>query len=277
MEKLQKTFLIIVIVLLVFIPVWMFLIVPELEKIPEDYDYGITSHGENKIFDPETNQWKSVLQEQTRNERVIEVSSGSLVIESELKGIKKVTDEVLWETSVTFGVDRITRENTGERTSLFTFPPHLEKKAYIMQTPEMVHPEMVKFEKVEFVRELETYKFSYYLEPSDLTVHFPWIKGYIVKGDHGGTIWVEPVSGRIVRWVFGGDNKLFDPSTLEEIRDLNTWSLEFGEDTISNQVRLAQNEKQQIILYEITIPALLAIMAIAFLVVYHLGGLKKSE
>jgi len=141
----------------------------------------------------------------------------------------------------------------------------------------MVQPEMAKFEEVEFVKELETYKFSYYLEPFDLTVHFPWIKGYIVKGDHRGTIWVEPVSGRIVRWVFGGDNKLFDPSTLEEIRDLNTWSLEFGEDTISNQVRLAQNTKQQIILYERIIPILLAIIAIALFIVSHLGELKKGK
>jgi len=88
---------------------------------------------------------------------------------------------------------------------------------------------------------------------------------------------VEPVSGRIVRWVFGGNNKLLDPSTLEEIRDLNTWSLEFAEDTIFNQVRLAQNKKQQIILYEIIIPVLFAIMATALLIVSYLGGLKKSE
>ena len=51
MEKLQKIFLTIGIILLVLIPIWMFAVVPELEKMPVDYAVHLIHLGEDKVVE----------------------------------------------------------------------------------------------------------------------------------------------------------------------------------------------------------------------------------
>ena len=284
MEKLQKTFLIIAMVLLVFIPVWMFLIVPELEKMPVDYQYRVTHSGQQKFFDLETNEYKETISRTEREDKVSEVRGDTLVIENRLVSYDLITNVEDFRASGTYGANRITRKNVagfGEaETGYFKFPLHVQKKEYIMHSPEIQEaPTPVVFEKVELVKGLKTYKFNYFVEPSDKTRFFPLIKGkgYLVEGEERGSLWVEPKSGHIVDINKKIANDLLNQSTHDKITILEELLLKFTDDTISNQVRIAQNEKQQIILYEIIIPILLIVMALAFLIVAYIGRREKNE
>jgi len=284
MEKLQKMFLTIGIILLMFIPLWYFFIVPGLEKMPVDYQYLLTYAGRKSFFDLETKQYIETISRSEREDKVIEVRGDTLVIENRLVSYDVATNTEDFKASGTYGAHRITRKNVagfGEaETGYFKFPLHVQKTEYIMHSPEIQEaPTPVVFEKVELVKGLKTYKFNYFVEPSDKTRFYPHItgKGYLVEGEERGSLWVEPKSGHIVYFNKEIANDLLNQSTREKVATQQELSLEFTDETITNQVRIAQNKKQQIILYEIIIPLLLAVMAMALLIVSYLVELKKDK
>ena len=209
-----------------------------------------------------------------RVDKVFEAQGTLLIIKSRNTSVNAITNEPIWAGSGTYGVNKITRENVAgygdtDRTGYFLFPLHVEKKDYIFWAPMTTEgATLLKFEAVELVNGLETYKFTHDLEPIDKTVFFPWLQGFVVKGDHKGTQWVEPTTGHVVKFEHSGLNKLFDQSTLKEIQDFQIWSRKTTHDVITNQVRIAQNAKQTIILYENWVPILLGMIAVAILAAF---------
>jgi len=286
MEKLQKIFLGIGFGLLVLIPVWIFLIVPELEKLPVDHNFKVQTHtiGNPQYEVNAERQTKTVFKGQ-KEDKVIGVKDNTLVIERTLQ-LNYLHGEKYYGTSQEFEVERKTRHNTPSFTdkegkAFFYFPSHVEKKSYDQWPAGYFKSHQFDFVNVENIKGLETYYFKADKKIDPHTDAYKWLElvpdTYDVDTLFTAEFWVEPVSGTIIRYRDEGTNYYTDKESGERVWDIDYWSNDFTDDTIANQVRIAQYQKQQIILYEIMIPILLAVIAIALLIASYVGGFLKNR
>jgi hypothetical protein len=274
MTKIQKTYLLLFILFLAIIPVWRYLVVPELLKLPGDYERNFNLfYLSNEDYDLEDGFSGELIINAVSKDRTISVDEDNQVIESYYKA-ETLAGELAWETQNKFSINRETRENItrngeGAVGSYFVFPQELEKNSYKIWPIGYNHSFDVQFDGVENVEGLEVYHFSFANEITDDTEDFTWTElipdTYHVNSVQSADFWLEPVTGRIVNFDDGGTSYYIDITTGEKIQDFLTWKAKFSDDTIANQVRIAQNAKQQIFLYERWIPILFGLIALALL------------
>jgi len=282
MEKLQKIFLGIGIVLLILIPVWRFMIVPELEKMPSDYSLDLKFIEFSTDFDENGEPLPKHLVSSTRKDEVIEAEGNFLIIDT-LLDIHELDGSLIFENRGKYRVDRETKQNSGEidgvtRTGHFAFPLHVEKTTYEIWNPHYGDKGVATYKKEDTVRGLATYVFDFVASKINENEGYSFIEGvpeqYDALTDGRDTIWVEPVTGIVVKREEKGESDLYSKDG-EKISSFHDWELFFNDDTIANQVRIAQNEKQKIILYETIVPILLAVIAAALFIASYIGGRKK--
>jgi hypothetical protein len=289
MTNIQKTFLALFVLFLAAIPAWLFVAVPELTKLPADYERNIDLfYLSNEDYDLENGFSGESIVNAFSEDRTIGVDGDNQDIESHYKA-ETLSGELAWETRNIFGTNRETRENitrneVGAVGSYFLFPQKLEQKSYKIWPIGYNHSFDVQFDGIENVDGLDVYHFSFANEITDDTKDFTWVElvpdTYHVNSIQGSDLWVEPVTGIMVNFDDGGTSYYVDKTTGEKIQDFLTWKAKFSDDTIANQVRIAQNEKQKIILFERWIPILLGLISLAFLITLFASrkvALKKDN
>jgi hypothetical protein len=273
MTVIQKIFLALFVLFLAVIPVWLYLVVPELLKLPGDYSSHTNFWGTENVYNVDSNDFEG--------EEIVQVARR--VTTKELDNDKiKLNDffssaysngEIFYKTDQDFVVDRTTKKIQDTEVH-FEFPRNVEKEEYATWFYYLSEPFKVKFEQEEKILNLGTYLFSYELE-FDATPGFrdadPLVpEMYNVKEVPSGKIWVEPITGIIVKLADEGTDYYVDKVgsviTAPIVAPTFRWTAEYTSDTVANQVRLAQNEKQKIQLYEIWIPILLVLISLAFLI-----------
>ncbi|MBW2966751.1 DUF3068 domain-containing protein [Candidatus Woesearchaeota archaeon] len=284
MEKLQKIFLTIGIILLVLIPVWRFLIVPELETLSADFSRRFNFYyALNELQDLEGGWLGEQLANGFVEDKTINVDGNTQVIESWFKA-ESLEGDLLWETKNKFSINRKTRENIKRNEesvagSYFLFPQKAEKKSYKVWPMGYNHNFDMQFKGVENIKGLEVYHFGYEDAITDDTDDYGWLElvpdTYNVGSIQGTEYWIEPVTGIIINLDDEGTSFYKDKTTGEKVQDFYIWKIKFKDDTIANQVRIAQNKKQQIILYEIIIPVLLAVIVVALFFAAYIGRKKQ--
>jgi hypothetical protein len=274
MHKLQKIFLGIGMILLLFIPVWIYLIVPELEKMPKDYNFRFemlssedTKYGIGSNWTGETLLIGSI------DIYTTSALSDKLFLDGVFH-IEFLDGKLSYETPEKHVVDRNSRKK--DDGSFFLFPPKLKKQSYLVRFPGWNFPLDVQFENEENIRGLGVYRYKSIVKNANLTESFDFLDlvpdEYSVVTDASGSFYIEPKSGILIKYEESGTNYYFDTKTGKKIQPFSIFSNKFSDDTISNQVRLAQNEKQRIILIEKIIPTLMVLIALALLIAAYIGG-----
>jgi hypothetical protein len=289
--KLNKIMIGIGIVLIVFIPIWLFLIVPELEKMPEDYGNFINYNRLSNINHEIGGDWEGeqIVKGETR-EKTIRIENNIQVIEGQYIA-HSLDDEKIWEVKKEYGIDRTSRKVVSgygqyADNSYYYFPPKLKKQSYNIWITQYFYPVELKFKGVEDIQGLEAYHFEAKNFVFDDSEGFEWLdlvpEVYKVFADGTVNVWVEPTTGIILDYKGGGVAYYADKETDEKIQDMQSWSNEYSDDSISKQIRLAQNEKQKIYLIEWIIPILLGLIGIALIFSSFIGrrfisGLDGAE
>ena len=277
MNKLQKIFLGIGIALFILIPVWRLLIVPELEKMPVDYSFHADLVTTVNLRTEIDGNWTGKEIQNTFVDLSVAGSDEKIIIKEHFRA-ESLEGEVSYEVKLDFNIDPKTRENI-DKDGFFIFPLHVEKKDYTIWPFGYYHSSPFKFKSEETIKGLDVYHFVAENQISDDSDGFTWLElvpdTYGAYSEFTSKIWIEPVSGIIVKYEDDGVSYYADQDTRERIWDFDDWDNKFKDDTIANQVRIAQNKKQQIILFEIIIPIFLALIAIALLLALYIGGSKK--
>lgn len=276
----------IAVILLILIPIWIYLIVPELDKIPRDYNTVLNlNHFDNTNFEINGNWTGQQIQKSFQKETTINVEGNIQVIEGWFKA-ETLNGELLFESKHQYGVNRKTRENVKgygnkDRDGYYFFPVHLEKKSYRVWMPEYYYALDFNFEGVDNIQGIDAYYFKTKEFSTDDTEAFSFLD--LVPETYGAgcsqavEFWVEPVSGIIVNYKDKGMCYYTNKETGAKVQDMEDWSNKFNDDTIANQVRIAQNKKQTIVLYEWIIPILLGVIAVAFFIVSYIGRKKEEK
>jgi hypothetical protein len=275
MTKIQKIYLAFFIFFLVIIPAWRFIVVPQLLKIPVDYENVINFTRSSNTKHQIGGEWtgEKLIQGYTHIQ-TIGLNGNTQIIEG-LYQAKDLNNQVLWEVKKEYGVDRSSRElqngfDQYEKNTFYLFPHGLKKQTYNVWFAQYLYPIELKFRGAEEIQGLVVYSFSAENFIFDDSAGFEWLDTvpelYKILTDGTVKVWVEPITGAIIDYKGGGVAYYADKITEEKVQDMQTWSNQFNNDTIASQVRIAQNEKQKIFLYERWIPILFGLIALAFLI-----------
>jgi hypothetical protein len=275
MNKLQKTFLALFVCFLLAVPVWRFWVVPELLKLSSQYTNSLylnalsdTRHSLNSDWSGETIV-KAAVQESTLN-----TTADTQTIKGHFQK-KTLAGDVLWETDNVFVVDRYTNKilegnQMPVLDSYYLFPKGTQQKQYRVWPKANNNLYDFQFNESEEVFNLEVFRFTAKDVVVDDTEGFKWLElvpsTYSVKSVQTIDVWIEPVTGVMVSMRDIGTSHYADPESGELVYAMQKWDNKFNDDTIANQVRLAQNEKQKIHLYERWVPLLLSLLSFAFLI-----------
>jgi hypothetical protein len=280
METLQKIFFGIGILLIILIPIWLFFVVPELEKIPGDYEGKFVIFEINNQRYDIGGEWSGeFIANAILYTTTVSAAGDRQVIRGHYRS-ETLSGDLIWEVSPEYTVDRYTRENT-EKGGYYLFPQSVKKKSYDVWPFGYTHKFEFDFRGIEEINGLEVYRFGFKDATTDDTEDSSWLdlvpEKYKAIFTQSVDYWIEPVSGIVVNSEGGGIAHYADKVTGEKVQDYITWSNKFSDDTISNQVILAQNEKQRIILIERIIPILLLIIAAALFIAAYSGSILHKE
>jgi hypothetical protein len=275
MTKIQKIYLLLFVLFLAAIPVWRYWFVPELLKLPGDYESVVNYRRLSNTNHQIGGEWIGAeLVKGYTKEQTISLDGNTQIIEG-LYQAQDLNNKTLWEVKKEYGVDRGSRElqnGFGQyaKNTFYLFPPNLKKQTYNVWFAQYLYPIELTFRGTEKLQGLAVYHFSAENFIFDDSAGFQWLDTvpelYKVFADGTVNVWVEPVTGVIIDYKGGGVAYYADKITGEKVQDMQTWRNEYSDDTIANQVRIAQNEKQEIILYERWIPILLGLISLAFLI-----------
>jgi hypothetical protein len=269
MTTIQKLFFALFVLFLAAIPVWSFVAVPEFLKLPGDYGikYSLISSEETR-YDIGS-EWT----EKTLLKGIVDIGTTNVVDDRlYLDGVFHIEylDGLLsYETKENHIIERKSKQASDG--SFFLFPRKLTQQ----EDPSVIFPGWnfpltMMFENRENVNGLDVFKFKSTVRNADLTESFEFLdlvpEQYLVTTDADGRFWVEPTSGIIVKYEEDGVNYYLQESIKNRVQSFSTFSNKFSDDTIANQVRIAQNEKQKIQLYERWIPVLFGLVSLAFLI-----------
>jgi hypothetical protein len=178
---------------------------------------------------------------------------------------------VVFETLHTYGVDRRTRKHIAgygdrDRHGQYLFPPHTEKKGYILWDPNYLGPCGVTFAGIETFHGLEVYVFNSSVNALDETegcAALPDVPERYRALTYGkGQFRVEPVSGMVVHHVDGGSSYFVDPKTEERVGEaLNQWSQHFTPETTRAQVARAVAIRRRKLALESALPLACSVTA----------------
>jgi hypothetical protein len=268
MTKIQKIYLLLFVLFLAAIPVWKYWVVPELLKLPGDYGikYNLISSEETR-YDIGAEWTEKTLLKGAVDIHTTEVINDKLNFDGVFR-IEYLDGSLSYETDERHIFDRSSKRT--DDGSFFLFPRNLQEQEYLVQFPGWRFPLKMMFTSSEKVGGLDVFKFKATVRGADLTDSFEFLdlvsEQYAVVTDADSSFWVEPTSGILVKYEESGINYYLHVPTENRVQSFSTFSNQFSDDTIANQVRIAQNEKQEIILYERWIPILLGLISLAFLI-----------
>jgi hypothetical protein len=272
MTVIQKIFLALFALFLAIIPVWLYLVVPELLKLPGDYERRLDLIGTEKpnYLVGEDSEESLIY---TGNRKTSWTLSGDDKVSAELFfNAETISGDPLFEITKKYDIDVNTRKIISkDDNSRYLIPPmHLEKRGYTIIDPTNLIDVEFSFEKVENVNGLEVYHFKGNNLGKDSTDGYALLElvpeVYNSMDDVFNELWIEPTTGIIVNFKQTGESFYLDKLTNNRIHAFTKYTNKYNDDTVANQVRLAQNEKQKIQLYEIWIPILLVLISLAFLI-----------
>jgi len=273
----KRLLIVVVAVLLILIPVWIFGVASDVSDLTDkDLIFSTTLKSTDWFWDEDTRDfsyvvhsnslWKTTLSKEggENNPTIVslfrvETPSGDLVFESERE---YVIDR---KTGVATDVE------SQESAQLF-FPMGVEKEeSYFYWSNDANVPIEIKFKGTETVKGLKTYIFSGGIT-IDLTEGYSFEEGVpeekrVISEQDNFEMWIEPVTGIIIKYDSSGSNKYYDSSGETFLEPRNNWQNVFDEKTIFNRVSQAKNEKWKVILFKIIIPVLFGLIALALLVI----------
>ena len=273
--------------LLVFLGHWFVFVVPWYSKIQPDYSYSIKQVGYTDVYNSASGEFERLPETIEREDFVVEVEGDVMLVENKYRGFDD-GGNVTFEGSTLYAVDRLTRANTvhefvEKREGQFIFPLNVSKTEYLFHSPEILEaPSKAIYVGEELVQGLNAYKFSYEIQPVDKTAFFPkekfsQVRDYGVLGGQEGFVWVEPVSGMVVKYEHRGENFLVD-NDGERVAPFQKWFNTSTEDSISRLVSRSSlmSRNYNIIAYGVPSMAVIATLVSVLLLKFVLTANTKS-
>ena len=140
---------------------WSVFVVGELHKMPTDYEIILEQEGNDRVLNTIGGELSDPFQlREIFRVKVVNIEGSVLEIYSTIVGKDSATGEIIFDSKVTYFVDRDTRKHVNEVEGYFSFPQNVKKQNYELFHPIVLGPATFVFEGIETINDLEVYIFS---------------------------------------------------------------------------------------------------------------------
>lgn len=273
--KVRNILMLIAIILILIVPVWIFMVVPELTKIPDDFQYTVPILSIDNFYDAEKQDFGGEFYSSTKfSYGVVGKQSGILIIKN-IFDVRKFTGEKIFAVERLYGIDPKTGRHTPgygdkDREGYLFAPRNLKRgQDFVYWHINYDAPAHMKFEGEEEINGLRVYKYEtdYHVDQTADLGHLPGVpeeRG--VNLDINLQLWVEPVTGRMIKYEDKTIAYYYNIITKERIHPWNKFNNNFNAISVEQQVEIAKNEKFKLFIFNYLIPALLVLTIIILFV-----------
>ncbi len=249
--------------------------VNEMKKIPTDYEIISEHEGQDRVLESINGDVSNPFWiRETLRESVASINGDILEITSHVTGIDSATNQIIFDNTQTFFVDRNSRKHQNME-EYFTFPPNVQKKNYEFFYPMMFTKTTFVFDKVTTINDLEVYDFSCKYNGVDVSSAFPQFPSKKIHSDGTCMISVEPVTGMVVSFSKEWDDYFVNDGVRgEQVEIGGKHTTEYSKAILSDN---AKSTKSLYYFLDAILPSMMIIIGVIILFVVILFEKTKNQ
>ena len=261
-------------ILIISVSVYL-VFVDETKKIPLNYVLLSEHEGQDQILSSMDDSLSEPFWiRETLKDAVVDARGNILEMNSHVKGVNSATNQVVFENTQTFFVDRTTRKHQNS-DDYFMFPPNVEKKDYRFFFPMMFTKTVFVFDKERVIDDLPVYDFRCTYKDVDVSSSFPQFSGKTIRSDGTCMITVEPITGTIVYFSKNWDDYIVNDGVRGDQVELG------GKHTTeySQSILVGQAKSTKFLYYslDVILPSLMVVIGIIALLAVILFEKTKYQ
>lgn len=275
---------------LTVIPCWIYFVVPQFEKIPQDFSYGADIFSLDNFYDEESHQYLGEQISKTRFTYKVVPNKDDIFEIKNVFDVRQITGEKIFSVERTCGIDVLTGKHVKgygdkDRTGYLFAPKHLKKQDYVYWRINYGEPALLKFQQKEVIDGLKVYRYEtdYHADQTDnlgFLAGVPEKRG--VNLDINLQVWIEPVSGWMVKYEDNTTAYYYDIKTKERLHPWNKFSNKYTDTSITLQVENAKRKKLKYIILKRVAPVCFGALMLILLWFYKfrisaVGGKMGEE
>jgi len=210
---------------------WGFVVIPEFDKLNENYSLDIEYDAQTTMVDDVYGELKGpFFQRDVLSEKVIKVDGDIYTIQSSVTGTRIDTKEIMFQVKNIYKVDATTQMHIDKEGKRFGFLPGVKKIDYDFFHPAVFYDDPMIFKKTDTVNGLETFVFETITINADTSKTFSQFAPHEIHTDTTSRLWIEPITGNLVKFEKDWDNYLVeDGKRINTIQTGGKHTTEFSE------------------------------------------------
>ena len=215
-----------------------------MEAMPKDFESYIEHYGEDQTADTAYGELSEPFRlNEILHQKVSSIDGNTLTISSKISGERADNGQIVFELTKEFFVDRYSMMHTDKDNLLFGFKPGVEKRDYHFFHPLVFDEAILVYQDTDIINGLEVYVFTAENKNNDVSAAFPQYSPHTIYSDTLSTLWIEPITGDLLRF-----EKHWDDYLVEDGVRINTVELGWKKTTTLSEFILSENSKTKIVL-----------------------------
>ncbi|MDO8511259.1 MAG: porin PorA family protein [Nanoarchaeota archaeon] len=273
-NKVAWKWIIIGLMLLLFLPLWLWGISPELTKIPDDFEYNVLVFSRDNFYDADKKEFSGEFVSNTEHDyEVVKNNEGILLIKNVFT-VQQYSGEEIINVERIYAIDPKTRKHIPgysdrNREGYLFAPPGLKKgQNFTYWHINYDNPADMEYKGEESIAGLTVYRYetNYHADQTfELKKIIPALSDRGINLDINLQLWVEPVTGRAIKYEDQTTAYFYNLTTGERIHPWNKFHNKVTEISVLKQVEITKREKLKRFFFESVITGLIALAAVILL------------
>lgn len=279
----KKILRIVAIILIIFIPIHLLFLVPELERMPSDFSYKADIFSLDNFYDEERQSFQGEQISYTKfSYDTVRVEDGILIVKN-IFDVRTPSANPIFGVERSYGIDPRTGAHVPgygdkDRQGYLFAPRNLNKQPYTYWHINYDSPAHLVFKGEEELFGLIVYRYETYYH-ADQTANLGHLPGVPeergVNLDINLHVWVEPETGRLIKYEDNTIAYYYNITTGERIHPWNKFNNVYRDSSVVEQVTIAKAEKQNIFLIERATPLVFLIASGGFFMISRKARRKQ--
>ncbi len=266
--------------LILLLPIWILWIAPQFTKLSDNFSYSADLLSLDNFFDEHTNKFQGQeISKSSFTYKVIGKTANYLMIENHFE-VFTLNGTPIISVSRIYNINPYNEQYVNvvgqEKRIGYLFGPRFaNKNSFTYWHVNYNAPAPLNFIDKEKINNLTVYHYAAQYQ-ADQTENLTYLPGVPqqrgVKVDVNLQLWIEPISGWLVKYQDNSLAYFYDRSTNKKLTNWNQFTNRYTQNSIEQQVQIASKLKWTILIVDLIVPLLIALMAV-LLLLYNINKL----
>jgi len=250
---------------ILFISIWTFWIAPKLKEFPTDFSYSAKILSIDNFYDETVRKFEGEhISKTTFQFAVVKVNPNYLTIKNSFD-VSKLSNKPIFSVSRLYYVNPFNGAHVavtgGENRVGWLFAPrYLSKNAFYYWHVNYDTPALMHFAGTETIDGLKVYRYTAHFtaDQTENLTHLPGVpdkRG--IKTDVRLRLWIEPVSGWLIRYQDNSLASFYDKKTGAMLSPWNRFSNRYTQNSIHEKITEARALKRKFLILDFGVPILI--------------------